>query len=650
MRHLLLAAALAALAGPAAAAPTAPPPVEAYGRTPTASELSLSPSGKRAAFLVTKPTGRRIVVQEVGGDPLLTIDPGPLKLREISWAGDEFLLVATSSTVDLGEDWGFKHELERIQVINLRTLKSMEVFERADRIAHFVLGAYGVGQRGGRWYGYFGGITLADEGHRTDVYADHGYADLYETDLETGAVRLLARGSERRHDWVVSPSSEVIAHSEYEEKTGRWRLLAGGSAGGRELLARDSPLDAVALMGQGRTAGTVLAEDDSGDEIVFEEISIADGKVQTLFSDEPVKDPIFDRNTGLLLGAMVRGPEGASMFAPGLQAKVRGALKAFPGKYAELLAYDPSFDEMIVETQGAGDAGSYWFVDIPKHSAVPLGDARPDLPSEAVGPSRMFAYKAADGLALEGVLTLPAGREAKGLPLVVMPHGGPIGVRDDARFDWWAQAYASRGYAVFQPNYRGSSGYGLDFERKGYGEWGRKMLSDMTDGVAALAAERLIDPKRVCIVGASYGGYAALAGVTLQHGAYRCAVAVAGVSDLWALKTYDQDRTSAGDNDVARSWKVAIHGVARDEPSLDAISPARHAAAADAPVLLIHGKDDTVVPIDQSRKMLGALRGAGKPVDLVELPGQDHWLTDEATRVQMLKASVAFVLKNNPPG
>lgn len=124
----------------------------------------------------------------------------------------------------------------------------------------------------------------------------------------------------------------------------------------------------------------------------------------------------------------------------------------------------------------------------------------------------MFRYAASDGLEIEAVLTLPPGKSAAGLPLVVIPHVGPIGVNDMVEFDWWAQAYASRGYAVLQPNYRGSSGYGRDFVQAAFGQWGRKMQTDLSDGVAALAKQGLIDAKRVCIVGASYGGYAALAG------------------------------------------------------------------------------------------------------------------------------------------
>src|SRR5262249_23938626 len=142
-------------------------------------------------------------------------------------------------------------------------------------------------------------------------------------------------------------------------------------------------------------------------------------------------------------------------------------------------------------------------------------------------------YAATDGLQIPGYLTLPPGRPATGLPLIVLPHGGPAD-RDVAGFDWWSQALVAEGYAVLRANYRGST-LGPRFLSAGFGEWGRKMQTDLSDGVRFLVNERIVDPGRVCIVGASYGGYAALAGVTLQSGVYRCAVSVAGISDLRAF-------------------------------------------------------------------------------------------------------------------
>jgi dipeptidyl aminopeptidase/acylaminoacyl peptidase len=649
-------AALAVCAGAPALAD--PPPLEAYSRGPTLDQISLSPSGTRAAYVMPVADGRRIVLQEVGKSILATVSIGRAKLRSLSWAGDDFLVVTTSATYDLGPDFaGSKWEIDSAQVLNLKTLKLIDVFHDQRSIAKSaVFGFDGAASVGGRWYGYFGGVTLERAISNEDILT-HTYPDLYRVDLETGKVSLEAKGSESMAGWLVAPDGNVLAHVEYFERSGEWRLLTGGGAGGKLAARRQAPLGDVALLGQGRTPGTALILDRTGDIAHLQEISLADGKTEELLADTSIPDDdefgvnyIFDRTSGLFLGSEAEDPQGAVLFDPARQAKLKGAFKAFPKYRTRLVSYDPSFDAIIMETDGADDSGTFWFVDIPKGSADPIGQARPDIPADQVGPTRMYDYKAADGTAMQGVLTLPPGKTAKGLPLVMMPHGGPLGFHDEIRFDWWAQAFASRGYAVFQPNFRGSSGYGTSFERAGYGEWGRGMLSDIADGLAALAKDGVVDPKRACIVGASYGGYAALAGVTLQHGLYRCAVSYAGVSDMPGLRNWDQERSDEGDNATVRSWKVAIRGDSKDAPGLSEISPLHAAAKADAPILLIHGKDDTVVPIDQSRKMASALRGAGKPVDLIEFDGQDHWLSQEASRVQMLKAAVEFVLKNNPPG
>jgi len=225
----------------------------------------------------------------------------------------------------------------------------------------------------------------------------------------------------------------------------------------------------------------------------------------------------------------------------------------------------------------------------------------------------------------------------------MLPHGGPH-THDRARFDWWAQALASRGYAVFQPNFRGSTDRDNAFMNAGNGQWGRKMQTDISDGLAELAKQGIVDPKRACIVGASYGGYAALVGVTLQQGLYRCAVADAPVSDLSEMYFTDLQED---DNDPLT--KRALKESLGDPAAFGAASPRRHAALASAPVLLIHGKDDTVVPFHHSEAMASALRSAGKPVEMVVMAKEDHWLSRGETRQQMLDACVKFVIAHNPP-
>jgi dipeptidyl aminopeptidase/acylaminoacyl peptidase len=228
---------------------------------------------------------------------------------------------------------------------------------------------------------------------------------------------------------------------------------------------------------------------------------------------------------------------------------------------------------------------------------------------------------------------------------VVFPHGGPAS-RDTPSFDWWAQAMASRGYAVLQVNFRGSDGFGWSFTKAGFGQWGRKMQTDLSDGVRFLAKEGVIDPKRVCIVGGSYGGYAALAGAALDTGVYRCAASVAGLSDLRRFIDWSKAQNGVS---AYRWWTRFMGAEDSRDPSLAEISPAAHIDRVNIPILLVHGRDDTVVPLEQSRIMADALQKAGKPVELIVQKGADHWLSRGDTRLETLDAIVDFLEKYNPP-
>jgi dipeptidyl aminopeptidase/acylaminoacyl peptidase len=181
----------------------------------------------------------------------------------------------------------------------------------------------------------------------------------------------------------------------------------------------------------------------------------------------------------------------------------------------------------------------------------------------------------------------------------------------------------------------------------GFGQWGRKMQSDLSDGIDFLAQQGIIDPKRVCIVGGSYGGYAALAGMTLQPGVYRCGVSVSGIADL--KRMLQEGGPGRADSLARRYWDRFLGVSGPNDPALQAISPIEHVGAVNGPILLIHGKDDTVVPYEQSDRMADALKHAGKRVDFVTLKHEDHWLSRSETRLQMLEATVAFLKANNPP-
>jgi dipeptidyl aminopeptidase/acylaminoacyl peptidase len=219
-----------------------------------------------------------------------------------------------------------------------------------------------------------------------------------------------------------------------------------------------------------------------------------------------------------------------------------------------------------------------------------------------------------------------------------MPHGGP-GVRDFSSFDTLVQMFTSRGYAVLQMNYRGSSGYGKEFQEAGHRQWGQAMQDDVTDGTRWLAAEGIADPKRTCIVGWSYGGYAALMGAVKEPSLYACVVSIAGVSDLRALissnRRYVNGRIFT--RNIGDGW--------RDRRSLEENSPVNGAGRIQAPVLLAHGTDDRVVPVQQTTDMAKALDRAGKPYEYVELDDADHSVMRGPERLKLFTAVDAFVTR-----
>ena len=210
---------------------------------------------------------------------------------------------------------------------------------------------------------------------------------------------------------------------------------------------------------------------------------------------------ITDEWTGRVVGAeVVADKTEYRYFDPSLEALQKGIEAVFPGASAVARSMTRDEKTAIVEVSAPKLPLTYYFLDRTTHQATKIASQYPDLQPDDLGEMTPYPYKARDGLAIPAYLTIPPGREAKNLPLVVMPHGGPDD-RDAIGFDWWAQFLANRGYAVFQPNYRGSYGYGRAFTDAGLHQWGLKMQDDITDGVQKLIADGVADPKRICIVG-----------------------------------------------------------------------------------------------------------------------------------------------------
>lgn len=317
-----------------------------------------------------------------------------------------------------------------------------------------------------------------------------------------------------------------------------------------------------------------------------------------------------------------------------LQAEVQGFVS---NGQVDILNFSYDHDRAIVNIGASNSPGAFYLYDRKTRDLRFLAYANSAIRAARLNPVRTIRYKARDGLEIAAVLTLPRGKSTN-LPLIVLPHGGPF-ARDSEEWDWWTQYLAERGYAVVQPNYRGSSGYGTQFTLKGQGQWGLAMQDDLNDAVTQLAKDGVADPKRVCIIGASYGGYAAMRAAQRDPTVYRCAVSYAGVSDLPRLRRYDAQFLNSG----ARSDWLQLQAT-----DFRSVSPIYSPEKSAIPLLLVHGKADTVVPIAQSREMAERLRSAGRDVTYIEQPKGDHHFSRSEDRLEFLRAMQAFLDKHNP--
>lgn len=622
------------------------PPLSVFGNLPGFEQAAISPSGQHVAIVGKVLDKRALLVVDDQNNVIDVLGVDQIKISNVGWAGDGNVLLTTHNTAALGI--GFTADKVELSGVIVKPVekgaKPWRVFEGSRLTTGGVFDNLGVASRDGHLYGYFSTLTMNQKElfNLPTLPIGQQHPDLYEVDLASRDSRKIANrpdGDGISRYWLVDSQGTVAARLDYLHNNGEWDLYNAA----RKRIADGTQLD---------TPVRILGFTADGMSVVYRlqdqwfSVPLAGGDSVPFLPGISVNRLVID-NQHRIIGYIddTKDNEG-HFFDPHKQAVYRATRNAFKGSRVTYVGANDAFDRLIVITEGPGDPITWWLVDATKGHAEPLGTSYQLAPGQ-VGPVQMIGYTAGDGLKMEGVLTLPPGlsaaRPTKGLPAVVLPHGGPAS-RDTAGFDWLAQAFASRGYAVFQPNFRGSTGYGTDFEAASKGEWGRKMQSDISDGLAELVHQGLVDPNRVCIAGASYGGYAALAGVTLQQGIYRCAVSIAGIGDLNQMVNADNSKYG-NDPLIARGLRAEL-GSGRD---LAAVSPIRFVDRVTVPVLLIHGQDDTVVAFQQSKRMADALRKAGKTVSLVTLPGGDHWLSTAEGRMGALKAAMEFVVSNNPP-
>jgi dipeptidyl aminopeptidase/acylaminoacyl peptidase len=646
-----LAAAGAAFLSLAAPALAAPPPASAFGRIPAVVQASISPDGQKVAILGGASDQRFVSIATIDQPGLPVLPLGDVEAVSLTWVGSQYVIARVAVLEKTSPR--VEYRLERNIAIDLQA-HALSRLLGSDQISEYLVEQPVLGVTAEPPRAFVMGLVLSggpSASMNTKITrkgVDSPFVTaLWSVDPATGKGTLVERGDYDNSGWDLDSAGQPRVRYERDELTHNLAIMARGKGQSqwskvwsdngvdddRHFYGYSEPDDAIYLY----EGGNLLRR------------KLSDGAIETVGGpyEGGSIDLIRDEQRNTAVGVAAGGEKPTIQWLDPELGSVHNALsKAFKNQAVSLTSWSGDRSRYVARTSSPTAPTVWYLFDRARKELSPLGEEYPELKGVALGDVRWLTYKARDGLPISAYLTLPPGAPRTGskLPLIVLPHGGPA-ARDDFAFDYLVQFLASRGYAVLQPQFRGSTGFGKAFEQAGHGEWAGKMQDDLLDGVAAIAASGEIDPTRVCIVGASYGGYAALAGASLHPEAYKCAASIAGVADL-GLLLVEKKRLYGPDSVTLDGWRKTLG----DAPiaKLQATSPARLVSNVRAPILLIHGDKDTVVPIEQSQVMADAIKAAGKPVEFVTLAGENHYLTRAATRTQMLEALERFLAKNLP--
>lgn len=417
----------------------------------------------------------------------------------------------------------------------------------------------------------------------------------------------------------------------YREARGQdWRLINDQAETG-------VVVSALGFSRDGRTA-YLSAEMPEGPDAIFAYDPATDKRTQLI--RDPIADPwaVIERLDS-------HEPAGARFMSDGIRSRFfdeasptallyRSLEKAFPGQAVAVTSTTRDGRLALLQVWSDRNNGDFYLFDTVRKSADLLYSRREWFDPARVPASRAIEVTARDGMKLHGYLTLPTGKEQP-LPLVVLAHGGPFGVFDEWGFDDDSQMLADAGYAVLRLNFRGSGNYGRDYMNAGARQWGRTMQDDLTDATRWAIKEQIADPARICIYGASYGGYAALTGVAKEPSLYACAVGYVGV--------YDLEKMHKDDASHSRSWRTWTSEWLGDRAALAEVSPVNQAGRIKAPVFLAAGGQDERAPVEHTRKMEKALKGAGVPVESLYFKSEGHGFFTEPHRREYYTRLLAFL-------
>ncbi len=644
-------AGVAALPPGVARAQGAAYPLSEFFKPTMSSGAALSPSGSRIAVSENLGTDENPVSAV---DFINAADPegqrrrvplGPVVVSFIDWASDERLLVSvilraeTSARSQAGSNRrveGVEYYMRRTLSVNATTGETVLLFsDQRNRMRN----SFDMGRIIDMLPGDPDNVLMA-------AWEADGVMGLHRVNVNTGSATRIERGSSGTYHWRTVNGVPVLRHDMNSRGTVETIMVRAPGETEWKMARRTRVREAPDFLwvGAGETPGKVLviARFDNEDVQSVREMDLTTTALGPPLNFRPGRDVAYGLpdSAGNYLGAAYYGERLEYEFVDPALAVHHRALNRFFGNTCNVhfTDVDQARNRFIARVDGPAEPGAWFFYDKTARAIVNLGQAR-DLDPARLGTSEVLQVQTRDGATIEAYLTAPPGGRPG--PLVVLPHGGPE-VRDTPSWDRQVQVLAAQGWWVLRPNFRGSGGYGQSFAQQGWARWGDRMQDDVEDAVAHAIAAKGLDTSKVGIMGTSYGAYAALMGAVKRPDLYKAAIGICGVYDLLDVLASEERQDDTPGQPVYEFWTKRIGNRSMMGPALEAASPRRRASEITCPVMLVHGVDDPVLPLIQSRRMRDALRSAGKSVELIEVEDAGHADWEDAREQALMTRYVAL--------
>ncbi len=618
---------------------------EAFGQLAAIDELTLSPDGKNTASFRNIDGRKSLVIRPLGSkDPedytLLSFPDGEFKW--FRWVNNEriiFSLVfsANRNNTDTSETRLYAVNSDKSNLINLvkeqwikvgsNTLRSQKVSQIQDKVVSF----------------------LEDDPEHILLELDHYqnyYPDVFKINVNTAERTLVQRAYKRVIGWKADKKGQLrYGHTQAENGSDRLLYRKTENDDWLTIAVADTENNLLPFLFEGfsNAANVIYISmlNRDGRKVFYEyDVDLQKTiKVVAENSKVDITKLLIDKD-GEVYGYTYFDEQAHAVHNNKFWKSIHKTLDAnFPEQFAEVVSYSTDKKILFIEVSSPQNPGEFYLLNLNEGTLDFYADKFPSVDIDKLSAMNIVSYKARDGLEIPAYLSLPLGKSIKDanlLPTVILPHGGPQ-ARDYWRYDPWVQLLTTRGYAVLQMNYRGSTGYGINYQDLGAQQWGLAMIDDINDGTQWLLKQKIADPKRICIMGWSYGGYAALQAPLKSPGTYKCSIAGAAVSNMHhfllnAKKYHGYSR-----------YKKYIKD---DSVSLDEISPFSHMEKLNLPILMLHGTEDRNVPYEQSEEFNQQYKDKNKNFKFIKLDNEDHYLSQQKSKVVFLTEVEQFLKKN----